>query len=120
MITQTQDIYWRNLPKDTPLVMKGQAYVTPEGAVVYWMGHEAREAQRALNKRVEHHVPGCDADLCTTDSGELRVLPTGGEGNAILCRACFNYEMRFRRDFNKHNEASLPLVSWPSLKVYES
>lgn len=51
MITQTQNIYWRDLPKYTPLAMKGQAYVTPEGAVVYWMGHEAPEAQRALKTR---------------------------------------------------------------------
>lgn len=74
-------------------------------------------------KTIELHVPGCEAGLCTTDSGELRSLPTGGDGNAILCRACFNHEMVFRRDFNqhnKHNGSRLDLVSWTSLKVYES
>lgn len=53
----TVNIYWRNLPKDIPLTMKGHVYVTPEGAVVYWMGHETVDAQRALNKRVKANKP---------------------------------------------------------------
>lgn len=54
------------------------------------------------------------------DMGEVRVLPTGGDSNAILCRRCFNCEIAFRqvrnRDLAKDSQFKLP--TWGSLKVY--
>ena len=32
---------------------------------------------------------------------ETRRVPTGGDGGAILCRACYGAEMRWRRERNK-------------------
>ena len=62
--------------------------------------------------------------------GEVRVLPTGGDSNAILCRSCYFREMKYRRDRNHPNakmlgygpvldeSAKFDLPSWESLKVY--
>ncbi len=33
------------------------------------------------------HNNYCDGDHCRAETGEVRVLPYGGEGNLILCRA---------------------------------
>jgi hypothetical protein len=62
----------------------------------------------------------CDNDKCTDSKGEVRVLPTGGEGNAILCRACFRHELRFRMERNRElcPENQFDLPSWQDLKVY--
>ncbi len=48
-------------------------------------------------------------------AGEVRLLPTGGGGNDILCRACFDSEMRYRRDAG----ITVNLPKWETLKVYE-
>jgi len=52
--------------------------------------------------------------------GEVRVLPTGGDSNAILCRRCFNREIAFRQDRNRDlaKDCQFDLPSWESLKVY--
>ncbi len=62
----------------------------------------------------------CDNDKCRTATGEVRVLPTGGGSNAILCRACFCYEMDFRRERNRDlaDSCKFDLPTWESLKVY--
>lgn len=64
--------------------------------------------------------PNCDNDKCTNPKGEVRVLPTGGDSNAILCNACYLHEMRFRRERNKDlapaNRFKLP--EWEALKPY--
>jgi hypothetical protein len=52
-------------------------------------------------------------------SGEVRLLPTGGGGNAILCRSCFEHEILYRRYRNESNGAEFDLPTWASLKVYE-
>jgi hypothetical protein len=66
------------------------------------------------------HNDACDGDRCRTQTGEVRVLPVGGNGNAILCISCFIHEMKFRRRFNLEAGAdcALPLVKWESLKIY--
>jgi hypothetical protein len=60
---------------------------------------------------------------------EVRVLPAGGDSNAILCRSCFGREMMFRLDRNRENFAkattrhSVPpfdIPTWESLKVYDA
>jgi hypothetical protein len=68
------------------------------------------------------HNPNCDGGYCVSETGEVRVLPTGGDGNAILCRSCFAHEMNWRRERNmelaKENRFQLP--RWTDLKVYQS
>lgn len=53
--------------------------------------------------------------------GEVRVLPTGGEGNAILCPACFRREIRWREERNRElsKDCQFKLPMWPQLKVYK-
>jgi hypothetical protein len=62
----------------------------------------------------------CDNDKCLHANGEVRVLPTGGQGNAILCHACFNHELDFRRDRNRDlsHDCRFALPAWESLKPY--
>lgn len=64
--------------------------------------------------------PMCDGAHCITGLGQVRVLPTGGDGNAILCRACFNHELAFRRDRNRElsKDCQFQLPAWETLKVY--
>lgn len=52
--------------------------------------------------------------------GEVRVLPTGGDGNSILCRACFDREIRYRRDRNRQlgKDCQFKLPTWEECKVY--
>lgn len=53
-------------------------------------------------------------------AGEVRALPTGGDSNAILCRACFNHEITFRKDRNSEldESARFDLPAWEDLKAY--
>lgn len=64
--------------------------------------------------------PNCDNDKCTMPNGEVRVLPTGGGGNAILCRTCFHHEIRFRTHRNEilREDCKFKLPRWEDLKVY--
>jgi hypothetical protein len=66
--------------------------------------------------------PNCDNEMCRTETGEVRVLPSGGDSNLILCRACFNYEIFFRRDRNKYlsEDAQFDLPTWKELGIYLS
>ncbi len=73
---------------------------------------------------MSYRNPMCDGNgPCA--AGEVRVLPTGGQSNAILCRSCYEFEMKFRRWRNAkyakprlatENRFSLP--AWESLKPY--
>lgn len=64
------------------------------------------------------HNNNCDGDHCQSATGEVRVLPYGGGGNLILCRACFDHEIAWRKERNRevHSPFNLPL--WNSLSVY--
>jgi hypothetical protein len=68
------------------------------------------------------HNPNCDGGHCSSSTGQVRVLPTGGDSNAILCNTCWRYEMAFRRDRNRElaPENRFDLPTWASLKVYNS
>lgn len=60
---------------------------------------------------------GCDGSHCTEEHGEIRRLPVGDGTNAILCRSCFDHEMRFRHDeVMRGIDFSLP--AWTSLEIY--
>jgi len=66
---------------------------------------------------------GCDGGHCTTEHGELRGLPLNGclpsGERAILCRSCFDHEMRFRHDeVMRGIEFALP--AWESLEIYST
>jgi len=50
--------------------------------------------------------------------GEVRLLPTGGDGNAILCRSHYDSEMVFRKE-RIADGVSYPLPKWETLKVYD-
>lgn len=62
----------------------------------------------------------CDGSHCLSDHGELRVLPTGGQSNAILCKNCYYNEIEWRSMRNKELEKSCQfrLPPWESLKTY--
>lgn len=63
--------------------------------------------------------PNCDGSHCISSTGETRWLPTGGDGNAILCRACFCHEMAFRRERNQKLSVSCRFLvpAWESLRI---
>lgn len=67
--------------------------------------------------------PNCDNDKCWSADDEVRVLPLGldpNHGNLILCLACFNHEMTYRRQRNRElgdrNQYLIP--KWDDLKIY--
>lgn len=53
--------------------------------------------------------------------GTVKLLPTGGGGNAILCRACWIREVQWRAERNRTlgDFAKFDLPTWDSGKVYE-
>lgn len=65
--------------------------------------------------------PNCDGAKCVFQHGQVRKLPTGGSSNAILCRACFERELVWRRERNRELEksAQFDLPKWEELEVYE-
>lgn len=74
----------------------------------------------------------CNCNGSGPHSGEeVRVLPTGGDSNAILCFSCYRREMNFRQERNSEQagrfgwpvlseSAKFKLPAWESLKVYGS
>ncbi len=62
----------------------------------------------------------CDGSGPHSINPEVRVLPTGGDSNAILCFTCFLRELQFRKQRNKElsKESQFKLPSWESLKKY--
>lgn len=66
---------------------------------------------------MNHDNPNCDNNKCKRADGEVRLLPTGGDGNMILCRDCYEHEMRYRRERVAAGEP-FDLPAWNELKVY--
>jgi hypothetical protein len=62
--------------------------------------------------------PKCDKGNCDSATGEVRILPVGGDCNAILCHKCFDDEIKWRKRNNTwvHNKQDLP--QWQDLKIY--
>ena len=54
--------------------------------------------------------------------GEVRVMPYGGGGNDILCRACWQRALAYRRDRNRElgDFAQFKLPAWETAKVYQA
>jgi len=70
---------------------------------------------------MKYQNPNCDGSgPCSC--GPVKVLPTDGDGNAILCLSCFNREIGWRMERNKElgepNRFDLP--TFESLRVYET
>lgn len=67
--------------------------------------------------------PDCEGTHCESPTGDVRKVRVGSSphhGNMILCEACHSHEMRYRRDLNRHLDASaqFPLPVWDALEVY--
>lgn len=62
----------------------------------------------------------CDGSKCK-GPGEVRVLPTGGDSNSIICRACFYHEMTWRTEINKSlgEWSKFKILKWSDIKPYE-
>lgn len=67
----------------------------------------------------ERQNPNCDGSG-PCDGTEVRVLPTGPQSNAIVCRACFGREITWRRLRNIALAADcrFDLPAWNELEVY--
>lgn len=71
----------------------------------------------------------CEGMRCVTKQGELRLLPYSS-GNCILCRSCYEHEMRYRRRINTHRakqrklgnlhtpDTDLNTPTWEDLTIY--
>jgi hypothetical protein len=53
--------------------------------------------------------------------GEVRVMPSGGDSNLILCLSCWTRENQYRRNRNRElgTFAQYRIPSWESAKVYD-
>jgi hypothetical protein len=66
------------------------------------------------------HNPNCDGGHCKSETGEVRVLPYSSDGNLIICKSCYDNEMRFRRDRNRETGRLIyDLPAWETLTIYE-
>ena len=70
-------------------------------------------------KRTTDQQNNCDGSG-PHEPGDVRVLPTGGDGNMILCRNCYEREIRYRVDRNRElgDFAKFALPAWEALKIY--
>ena len=64
--------------------------------------------------------PNCDGSGPCIMGGEVRVLPTGGDSNGILCKLCFNREIAFRKERNRTlgEDYKFKIPKWETLEVY--
>ena len=69
---------------------------------------------------MKHKNYNCDGSHCTTSVGEVRVYPTGGGSNLILCQSCAAHENRYRyeRGRDTGRPADFPQVNWFACAVY--
>ncbi len=63
----------------------------------------------------------CDGDHYEHELGQIRVLPSGGNSNMLLCFSCWKHEINWRkgrnRELGKENQFKLP--AWHELEVYK-
>lgn len=65
--------------------------------------------------------PNCDNFYCQRPNGEIRVLPTGDDSNALLCKSCYYHEIAYRKDRNIDlaDNYKFELPEWNDLKIYD-
>lgn len=66
-----------------------------------------------------YHNPDCDGSgPCTREP--VRVLPTGGDGNILLCWLCYMRELRYRIERNRElgPDCQFKLPAWENLRIY--
>ena len=92
-----------------PAAKPGEKIVLDKAEGRYWI----EEAQPEQNN--------CDGSGPHTP-GEVRVMPTGGDGNLILCRQCWENELAYRRNRNRSLGvfAQFDIIAWNDAKVYET
>ena len=69
--------------------------------------------------------PGCDGANCTSSKGEIRALPVStnpDHGNMLLCRSCYDHELKHRRNSNhrRSEDSKYQTPKWNDLKIYQS
>lgn len=72
----------------------------------------------------------CEGNNCISEHSEIRVLPTGpidassgdGMSNALLCKACYNLEIMWRKSRNLElkNPLAFKLPKWEDLRIYDA
>ena len=102
------------------------------GAVVCWnmcwhgtdgLKHSLGTIQEWLDANTRRYNPDCDGGQCRESTGEVRQLPFGAtpdHGNVIVCRTCFEYEIRWRGERNRLLDPAVrfALPAWSTLRVY--
>jgi hypothetical protein len=81
------------------------------------------DCHEEINTMITHKSvqnPDCSGGYCLLWRGEVRVLPTGGDSNAILCHACYAHEITWRkgRNHDLSPDCRFDLPKWEDLEVY--
>lgn len=50
---------------------------------------------------------------------EVRLLPTGSDGNMIICENHYRKELRYRLDRTFNDGTSWKFPAWHTLKIYD-
>lgn len=68
------------------------------------------------------HNPNCDGAYCRHEKGEIRKMPTGSDGNMVLCHACYLNEIQFRKIRNRTlpKDVQFDIPRWENLKIYDA
>lgn len=62
----------------------------------------------------------CDGAHCSQPHGIIKKLPLGGGANLLLCRSCFDNEMRYRKQRALDTKApeNWKILNWEDLEIY--
>ena len=71
----------------------------------------------ACREEEEMHNVNCDGSGPHA-AGTMRLMPTGGGGNLILCRACWQRELEYRRERNCVVASPFTLPTWEEGEIY--
>ena len=90
-----------------------------KGYMASWQGF------REMNTRAWAAREAVNNDCCGNGphtAGEVRVMPAGGDSNLILCCACWQRELSYRRERNRTlgTFAQYNLPAWETAKVYDA
>jgi hypothetical protein len=88
---------------------------------------ERGQCERILSElaRRQELVKAGNNDCCGNGPhtpGTVRVMPAGGDSNLILCRACWQRELTYRRERNRElgDDFRFSLPAWETAKVYRT